>query len=110
MKSYKKDIKIAQSTIDIYNKMMTMKVDLADINLPKYEMINCWSADFDDGHTMDIRVNTSEDDVWCEAVLFNKGGEEVDVEDVKDTLDGIYKCEDNDVVYEVYVTNKDEEK
>lgn len=110
MKSYKKDIKIAQSTIDIYNKMMTMKVDLAEINLPKYEIINCWSAEFEDGNTMDIRVNTSEDDVWCEAVLFDKDGHELYVDDVKDALDGIYECEYNDTSYVLFVTNKEEEK
>lgn len=101
-----KNIKIAQSTIDIYNKMMSTKVDLAEINLPKYAVINCWNVEFEDGNMINIRVNTSEDDVWCEAVLFNKDGQELYVDDVKDTLDGTYECEYNDVKYIVNVISK----
>lgn len=91
-----------------YDELMAKgHFNLKDFGLPTNGNIITWSAVFDDGKMFDLRVNTSDDDVWCEGVLLDDDGNtfrEVAVSDVKDVIyESSYEFNVGEEIYAVYI-------
>lgn len=79
---------ISKEDIDHWEALMKKdKVDLDVEGLPKGQCVERWTIDFGDGMQADLKVCTSDDDVWSEMVWF-KDGTEVSHTDVCDSLVG----------------------
>lgn len=89
---YVKELIIPKARFDYLNGLMAKdRINLAEHDLPKYENLETWGVEFGvNGINADIKANTSEDDVWCEGVLFDKDNLEIACTDVSDRLDGEY--------------------
>ena len=77
--------------------------------LPTNGNVITWSAVFDDGKMFDLRVNTGDDDVWCEGVLLVSDDKrncyfEYAVSDVKDVIyETSYEFNVGEDIYSVYI-------
>lgn len=102
--TYEKKIEIPKILMDDYNRMFNYNtLDLETLDIPKLSNIKTWTADFGNGFFADIKMNTSEEDVWSEGVLFDGNGCQVACTDVCDNLEGEWEFEVGDDVYKVNV-------
>ena len=102
MKTKKQIIKIEKSVIDEYNDYL----DSGDAypNAGRYETVESWTADFDDGIEAGIKVcSTGDCDLFVDAVLFRDGCECALFGDPEYELDGEYEFEYNGETYVVEV-------
>ena len=86
------------------NLIQSPAVDLDELELPRNSLLKKWTVAFDDGIQADLKVCSSEDDVWCEMVWFNTDGVELTCSDpCNDRLEGEWPCsiEEHDVVVEI---------
>ena len=102
----------AKEVIDYDTLMSQSVVDLDMECLPHMGNIKTWSVEFDNGNVFDLRVNTSDDDVWCEGLFLENSGNcynEMYVDDVRDQLLGTYwfTDDDNGEKYVVYVVTEE---
>ena len=89
----------AKEVIEYDTLMSQSVVDLDMECLPHLATIKVWSVEFDNGNIFDLRVNTSDDDVWCEGIFLDAKENicsEMYVDDVRDTLLGTYEFTDDD--------------
>lgn len=82
-------------------------VDLNKLGFPSCGNVKTWSVAFDDGKVFDLRVNTSDDSLWCEGVLLGQLGNsyyEIAVDDVRDYIYGSsFDFKVGDDTYVVYI-------
>ena len=87
-------------------------VDFESLGFRPHDNVAKWTAKFDDGHFVDVKVNTGEREMYAEAVLFDACGSQVAFShEAEYELDGpewiLYAGEDE---YHVQVMGKREEK
>ena len=109
MKLHEATLAIPAKEVIEYDTLMSQSVVDLDMEcLPHMGNIKTWSVEFDNGNVFDLRVNTSDDDVWCEGLFLENSGNcynEMYVDDVRDQLLGTYwfTDDDNGEKYVVYV-------
>lgn len=94
-------ISIPAEQIDEYNYMMSVdELDYDENDIERYSTVDSWTINIGDGHEIDLKVCSSDDGdpLWCEAVLFLNGCEQV-CSDVADELDGEWQLEADGVRY-----------
>lgn len=96
-KIYRSSYSITRKAYDYWNDLMDRgEVDLYEEGLQAYDCVSKYVVKFgDNDYEMEIQVCTSEDDVWCQAVLFDNDGCELCCSDVDDTLEGDWELEYN---------------
>lgn len=101
-------IKLDKKKIDKYNILLDMPSEDDGVINAGYDedsTIECFTAQFADGHFADIKICSGQNNFFCDPVLFNKDGYEVCVLDCADTLNGEYGFEDNgNDMYDDYET------
>jgi hypothetical protein len=113
MKLHEATLTIPSKEVIEYDTLMSQSsVDLDMEGLPHMGNIKTWSVEFDNGNIFDLRVNTSDDDVWCEGIFLDAEEticSEMYVDDVRDTLLGTYEFTDdaNNERYVVRVTTEE---
>ncbi len=113
MKLHEATLAIPAKEMIAYDTLMSQSaVDLDKECLPHMANIKTWSVEFDNGNVFDLRVNTSDDDVWSEGIFLESNGNtysEMCVDDVRDVLMGYYEFTDerNDEKYVVYVVTEE---
>ncbi len=101
---YKTEIGIKSGQLEAYEKMLGYgEKELIDNGLPRCDNIKTWTGKFADGCEVDVKINSSEDDVWTEAVLFDEGGSELAHTEVCDTIRGDWHFSINGDEYTVVV-------
>jgi hypothetical protein len=112
MAIHEKTIALPAKDIVKFDELMSGATRLDGTNLPRNANIATWSVVFDDGVLADIRVNTGDDEAWCECVLLDPGedGEdfhEIGVSEVRDSVFGIWRVNVGNERYIVYVVTKE---
>lgn len=101
MRKVRSDYQVKKSVVDYWDALMAKeKVDLYEEKLPSDECVRKFTTKF--GITdceMEVQVCTSQDDVWCQACLFDKDGNEVGYTEVDDNLLGDWEIEYDGLVY-----------
>ncbi len=88
---------------DMYNALMQDAAKAFEENqISPGETLESWTANFGSHIEGDLKVCSSDDDVWCELVLFDEGCE-VACSEVMDSLDSEWKLEYNGIIYEVKI-------
>lgn len=102
-------IKLDKKEIDKYNVLLDIPSEDDGVINAGYDedsTIECFTAQFVDGHFADIKICSGQNNFFCDPVLFNKDGYEVCVLDCADTLNGEYDFEDNGNEYVVIIEEK----
>ena len=102
-------IKLDKNEIDKYNILLDMPSEDDGVINAGYDedsTIECFTAQFADGHFADIKICSGQNNFFCDPVLFNKDGYEVCVLNCADTLNGEYGFEDNGNEYIVIIEEK----
>lgn len=114
MNIHAKTLVIKKNTAEKFNDWMSQSVVDLDMEcLPHMGNVETWTVEFEkDNKIFDLRVNTSDDDVWCEGILLVKDDErncyfEYAVSDVRDNLYGTYAFDTDDGEYIVKVVDED---
>lgn len=101
---YEKNIEISKSKLEEYEKMFGYGVEeLVENKLPILSTIETFNVEFDNGFEVDIKINTSEDDVWSEGILFDENGGTCCMTDVCDSLGGDWSFTFGDDEYVVNI-------
>ena len=112
-KTHRATIEIPSDEIMRWNELMEEDdVDFESLGFRPHDNVAKWTAKFDDGHFVDVKVNTGEREMYAEAVLFDACGSQVAFShEAEYELDGpewiLYAGEDE---YHVQVMGKREEK
>ena len=112
-KTHRATIEIPSDEIMRWNELMEEEdVDFESLGFRPHDNVAKWTAKFDDGHFVDVKVNTGEREMYAEAVLFDACGSQVAFShEAEYELDGpewiLYAGEDE---YHVQVMGKREEK
>jgi len=97
-------IEVEEAKLKTFEDMLNWKKeDLIKNDMPTLDTIKTWTAHFADGCFADVKVNTSEDDVWTEAVLFEGCGYELAHTEVCDNIRGEWEFEVDGDTYKVEV-------
>lgn len=93
--------------------MQTLKVNYEKEGIDRSSTVALWTANFEDGYEMDLKVSSSSDwdePLWCETVLFRHGCEAA-CSDVWDDLTGAwdFSVDGKLFVLNVSCTSEDEE-
>ena len=101
---YKSKIEVPEKDLKAYEEMLPYgEKELIEAGIPRLENVKTWTCRFENGNEADIKVNTSEDDVWTEGVLFDKDGNELCHTEVCDDIQGEWDFEFDGDTYEVEV-------
>ena len=78
-----------------------------ELGFPKYSTVMKWTATFQNGTEVDLKINTNtpdDGDGWAEAVLFDENGCEMTcTEPEYDEIDGTWYLYDGDDTYTIAV-------
>lgn len=99
------DLIIPETIINKYNNLMSVEtLDYDQNNIPRYETIASWTANFGNGYEVDLKVCSSDngDPLWCEAVLF-KDGCERSCTDVEEVLNGDWDLNADGISFNLHV-------
>lgn len=102
-------LKIPAEQIDTYNRLMAAeKLDYEKNDIQRFSTVNSWTVNAGEGYEIDVKICSSNDGdpLWCEAVLFLNGCEQV-CSDVEDQLDGEWNLEANDISFILTVERGD---
>lgn len=104
-KTYRSSYSLNRKGFDYWNNLMKKEsVNLYEEGFCKDDCVAKYVVKFgDNDYEMEIQVCTSEDDVWCQAVLFDNMGIERCCSDVDDTLEGDWELEYNGDKYIVNI-------
>ena len=104
-KIYRSSYSINRKDYDYWNDLMNkVEIDLYEEGLQSYDCVAKYVVKFGiNDYEMEIQVCTSEDDIWCQAVLFDNDGHELCCSDVDDTLEGDWELEYNGDKYIVNI-------
>lgn len=110
MKVYKKTIIVPKLRAKVVQELLDMEapVDLHELKYPAQSCIHTETAQFENGYEADIKVCTSTDDFFMDAVLFNSYGSEVSVLDVSFEFLGRYEFEQDGNTYVVEIEESDD--
>jgi len=104
MKTHRTKIEIPKSHLESYELMLDYgEKELIEYGIHRLDNIKTWSGTFDDGKQVDIKLNSSEDDVWTECVMFTEEGSECCVSSVWDEIRGEWNflCDGEEYIVEV---------
>ena len=101
--TYRSSYSINRKNYDYWNDLMDRgEIDLYEEGLQSNDCVAKYVVKFgSNDYEMEIQVCTSEDDVWCQAVLFDDDGHELCHTDVDFSLKGDWELEYNDDTYVV---------
>lgn len=112
-KTHRATIEIPSDEIMRWNELMEEDdVNFESLGFRPHDNVAKWTAKFDDGHFVDVKVNTGEREMYAEAVLSDANGSQVAFShEAEYELDGpewiLYAGEDE---YHVQVIGKRDEK
>lgn len=99
---YFTEIKI--KNINNYEEMFEYGEDeIIAHNLPKMGTVATWTAIFENGYEVDIKLNVSEDDIWSEGVLFDKNGSTLAISEPSYELGGKWSFDFEGDIFEIEV-------
>lgn len=92
--TFHKKLIISKDNFDLYKKYFDYgKDEFARFDIPQNCNLTTWSVKFDNGFEIDIKINSSEDDIWSEGVLFDEEGRTLATSEVCYALDGRWSFE-----------------
>lgn len=101
-------IVVEAKLMNYYNELLDAGViDLHAKGISKYSTVDKWTAEFSNGIEVDIKICSSTDQLFVQAVLFDNGSD-VSVIEVEYELDGEYYFEYKDVLYVIKVCDEEE--
>lgn len=103
--TYRSSYSLNRKGFDYWNNLMKKEsVNLYEEGFCKNDCVAKYVVKFgENDYEMEIQICTSEDDVWCQAVLFDNDGCELCCSDVDDTLEGDWELEYNGDKYIVNI-------
>lgn len=92
---YNSTYSLNRNDYDYWNDLMDRgEIDLYEEGLQSYDCVAKYMVKFGiNNYEMEVQVCTSEDDVWCQAVLFDENGCELCCSDVDFSLKGDWELE-----------------
>jgi len=106
--TYTATIEIKSGQLQAYEEMFAYgENELIEYGIPRLDNIKTWTGKFSNGYEVDVQINSSEDDVWSQAVLFTPDFHEVCFTEVCDSLGGEWEFEADGDVYKVKVIGID---
>lgn len=85
---YVTTIKIDKETLDYYN--LLLELDKAVEKTGRDELICKWTAEWEDGLQVDLKIVNSEDGPYIDPVVFNQQGAQIDFMEQQFELEGDY--------------------
>lgn len=103
---------IERKKLDYWEKLLKKDdLDYDELGFAEYSTVMKWTVKFSDGCEIDIKVNSDRrdnHDLFSEAVLFDKDGNQLEFTDVQYDLRGIWNLEHGGKTYRVDVCSPDE--
>jgi len=86
--------------LENYEEMFSYdKEQMNTKGIHRLQNLKTFTLTFDKGFQMDIKINSSEDDIWSEAVLFDGEGHQLAFTEPSDTIKGEWEIEYNGDTY-----------